>query len=229
MKKVFNLSVILAVLASALTFTSCDDDDDEATITITGTENAGEYVISAEAEIDEIAIYKESGDNESKMTSESEALTKAAKGQTTFLVNFSLFGEGTYKMSVKDKEGREEIKKNITVGSAAELNWVDEIEVSTGDVVFYKNADGQGEIKVVMANEASITVQIDGGEAVTISDAGESYILPDGSTSGINALKDKWETAQILVAKVMDKSMLAGGNGASLNTKFATKAAQLAK
>lgn len=229
MKKVFNLSVILAVLASALTFTSCSDDDDEATITITGTENAGEYVISAEAEIDEIAIYKESGDNESKMTSESEALTKAAKGQTTFLVNFSLFGEGTYKMSVKDKDGREEIKKNITVGSVAELNWVDEIEVSTGDEVFYKNADGQGSIYVVMANEASITVQINEGKAVTISDAGDSYILPDGSTSGIGALKDKWETAQILVAKVMGKSMLAGGNGASLNTKFATKAAQLAK
>lgn len=229
MKKVFNLSVILAVLASALTFTSCSDDDDEATITITGTENAGEYVISAEAEIDEIAIYKESGDNESKMTSESEALTKAAKGQTTFLVNFSLFGEGTYKMSVKDKEGREEIKKNIKVGSVAELNWVDEIEVSTGDEVFYKNADGQGSIYVVMANEASITVQINEGKAVTISDAGDSYILPDGSTSGIGALKDKWETAQILVAKVMGKSMLAGGNGASLNTKFATKAAQLAK
>ena len=229
MKKVFNLSVILAVLASALTFTSCSDDDDEATITITGTENAGEYVISAEAEIDEIAIYKESGDNESKMTSESEALTKAAKGQTTFLVNFSLFGEGTYKMSVKDKDGREEIKKNITVGSVAELNWVDEIEVSTGDEVFYKNADGQGSIYVVMANEASITVQINEGEAVTISDAGDSYILPNGTTSGIGALKDKWETAQILVAKVMGKSMLAGGNGASLNTKFATKAAQLAK
>lgn len=30
MKKVFNLSVILAVLASALTFTSCGDDDDDA-------------------------------------------------------------------------------------------------------------------------------------------------------------------------------------------------------
>lgn len=227
MKKVFNLSVILAVLASALTFTSCGDDDDEATITITGTENAGEYVISAEAEIDEIAIYKESGDNESKMTSESEALTKAAKGQTTFLVDFSLFGEGTYKMSVKDKDGREEIKKNITVGSVAELNWVDEIEVSTGDEVFYKNADGQGSIYVVMANEASITVQIGEGKAVTISDAGDSYILPDGTTSGFSALN--WETSQILVAKVNGKSKLAGGNSKDLKTQFATKAAQLAK
>ena len=77
----------------------------EATITITGTENAGEYVISAEAEIDEIAIYKESGDNESKMTSESEALTKAAKGQTTFLVNFSLFGEGTLSITASNNSG----------------------------------------------------------------------------------------------------------------------------
>lgn len=163
MKKVFNLSVILAVLASALTFTSCSEDDDSATITITGTENAGEYVISAEAEIDEIAIYKESGDNESKMTAESETLTKAAKGQTTFLVNFSLFGEGTYKMSVKDKEGREEIKKNIQVGSAAESfqltvggsNSSEGSYISISNKAVYKTTEAN-------ANAAAIEIVFDG-------------------------------------------------------------------
>lgn len=228
MKKVFNLSVILAVLASALTFTSCSDDDDEATIDFIKAEGQNAWTINAEAGIESIELYAVNGDESEYLKEISEGITKEAKGKTTYLLKD--LEAGTYKVNVTDKDGLKK-EKTIEVGAGAdvELNWVDEIEVSNGDLVYYKNADGQGEIYVVMANEASITVQINGGKAVTISDAGESYILPDGSTSGINALKDKWETAQILVAKVMEKSMLAGGNGASLNTKFATKAAQLAK
>lgn len=228
MKKVFNLSVILAVLASALTFTSCSDDDDEATIDFIKAEGQNAWTINAEAGIESIELYAVNGDESEYLKEISEGITKEAKGETTYLLKD--LEAGTYKVNVTDKDGLKK-EKTIEVGAGAdvELNWVDEIEVSNGDLVYYKNADGQGEIYVVMANEASITVQINGGKAVTISDAGESYILPDGSTSGIGALKDKWETAQILVAKVMEKSMLAGGNGASLNTKFATKAAQLAK
>ncbi|MEE1542177.1 MAG: hypothetical protein UF067_06880 [Paludibacteraceae bacterium] len=228
MKKVFNLSVILAVLASALTFTSCGDDDDDATIDFIKAEGQNAWTINAEAGIESIELYAVNGDESEYLKEISEGITKEAKGKTTYLLKD--LEAGTYKVNVTDKDGLKK-EKTIEVGAGAdvELNWVDEIEVSNGDLVYYKNADGQGEIYVVMANEASITVQINGGKAVTISDAGESYILPDGSTSGINALKDKWETAQILVAKVMEKSMLAGGNGASLNTKFATNAAQLAK
>ena len=228
MKKVFNLSVILAVLASALTFTSCSDDDDEATIDFIKAEGQNAWTINAEAGIESIELYAVNGDESEYLKEISEGITKEAKGETTYLLKD--LEAGTYKVNVTDKDGLKK-EKTIEVGAGAdvELNWVDEIEVSNGDLVYYKNADGQGEIYVVMANEASITVQINEGKAVTISDAGDSYILPDGSTSGIGALKDKWETAQILVAKVMEKSMLAGGNGASLNTKFATKAAQLAK
>lgn len=228
MKKVFNLSVILAVLASALTFTSCDDDDDEAGIEFMKAEGVDSWTITAEAGIESIELYAVNGDESEYLKEISEEITKKAEGNTTYVLKD--LEAGKYKVNVTDKDGLKK-EKTIEVGAGAdvELNWVDEIEVSNGDLVYYKNADGQGEIYVVMANEASITVQINGGKAVTISDAGESYILPDGSTSGISALKDKWETAQILVAKVMDKSMLAGGNGASLNTKFATKAAQLAK
>lgn len=231
MKKVFNLSVILAVLASALTFTSCSDDDDEATIDFIKAEGKNAWTINAEAGIDEIELSKvENGETTLDQTL-SKNLTDDAEGKTTYILDFDKLGlSGKFEITVIDKDGGKK-GKTIEVGAGAdvELNWVDEIEVSNGDLVYYKNADGQGEIYVVMANEASITVQINEGKAVTISDAGDSYILPDGSTSGIGALKDKWETAQILVAKVMGKSMLAGGNGASLNTKFATKAAQLAK
>lgn len=216
MKKVFNLSVILAVLASALTFTSCDDDDDEATITITGTENAGEYVISAEAEIDEIAIYKESGDNESKMTSESEALTKAAKGQTTFLVNFSLFGEGTYKMSVKDKDGREEIKKNITVGGAATYNFsAKSIAVEAGKEYVYSKKAGEGaaegSFKVTAAEKGSVTLEI-GGKTVTLSDAGASWLSNDFE-AWKNA--DVTSGADVLLCLLKESTNIAGATESS--------------
>lgn len=228
MKKVFNLSVILAVLASALTFTSCSDDDDEATIDFIKAEGQNAWTINAEAGIESIELYAVNGDESEYLKEISEGITKEAKGETTYLLKD--LEAGKYKVNVTDKDGLKK-EKTIEVGAGAdvELNWVDEIEVSTGDEVFYKNAKGQGKISVVKADEASITVKVDGGEDLIISDKGDSYILPDGTTSGINALKDKWETAEILVAKVMGKSMLAGGNGASLNTKFATNAAQLAK
>jgi hypothetical protein len=226
MKKVFNLSVILAVLASALTFTSCSDDDDEATIDFIKAEGQNAWTINAEAGIESIELYAVNGDESEYLKEISEGITKEAKGKTTYLLKD--LEAGKYKVNVTDKDGLKK-EKTIEVGAGAdvELNWVDEIEVSNGDLVYYKNADGQGEIYVVMANEASITVQINGGKAVTISDAGESYILPDGSTSGFSALN--WETTQILVAKVDKKSKLAGGNSKDLKTQFATNAAQLAK
>lgn len=226
MKKVFNLSVILAVLASALTFTSCDDDDDEAGIEFMKAEGVDSWTITAEAGIESIELYAVNGDESEYLKEISEEITKKAEGNTTYVLKD--LEAGKYKVNVTDKDGLKK-EKTIEVGAGAdvELNWVDEIEVSNGDLVYYKNADGQGEIYVVMANEASITVQINGGKAVTISDAGESYILPDGTTSGFSALN--WETTQILVAKVDKKSKLAGGNSKDLKTQFATNAAQLAK
>lgn len=228
MKKVFNLSVILAVLASALTFTSCSDDDDEATIDFIKAEGQNAWTINAEAGIESIELYAVNGDESEYLKEISEGITKEAKGETTYLLKD--LEAGTYKVNVTDKDGLKK-EKTIEVGAGAdvELNWVDELEVATGDEVYYKNDEKEGVIKIVVASTASITVQVDGGTAVTIGDGADdhSYVLPNGTTSSFSALN--WETSQILVAKVNGAAKLAGGNSQALKTQFATKASKLAK
>jgi len=112
MKKVFNLSVILAVLMAAFSFTSCSDDEDNATVEITldnnGAFKAGAAAtgsINAEAEIESITLFTVKGGAENSMAQQSAQMTEAAKGETAYAFRIERLAIGTYKLSVTDGDG----------------------------------------------------------------------------------------------------------------------------
>jgi hypothetical protein len=112
MKKVFNLSVILAVLASALTFTSCGDDDDDAPeilINVQTVASTAVIDITCDEDLTSVALWK--GGSKVKDLNLKEGLEKENKTVFT-LLNLE---DGDYKVRVAC-EGNGEAEESFTIG-----------------------------------------------------------------------------------------------------------------
>ena len=110
MKKVFNLSVILAVLMAAFSFTSCSDDDDDAKIEFSKSADGKSVTITAEAGIQKIEIEPVSAAGSVK------DVTGSAKGETTYKFSLESLEDGKYKITVTDKDDNKAFE-TVTVGS----------------------------------------------------------------------------------------------------------------
>lgn len=112
MKKVFNLSVILAVLASALTFTSCGDDDDDAPeilIDVQTVASTAVINITCDEDLTSVALWK--GGSKLKDLDLKDGLEKENK--TVFTVVD--LKDGDYKVKVAC-EGNGEAEEKFTIG-----------------------------------------------------------------------------------------------------------------
>lgn len=112
MKKVFNLSVILAVLASALTFTSCSDDDDDAPeilINVQTVASTAVIDITCDEDLTSVALWK--GGSKLKDLNLKEGVEKENKTVFT-LLNLE---DGDYEVRVAC-EGNGEAEEKFTIG-----------------------------------------------------------------------------------------------------------------
>ncbi|MEE0997867.1 MAG: hypothetical protein U0L74_10945 [Paludibacteraceae bacterium] len=217
MKKVFNLSVILAVLASALTFTSCSDDDDEATIDFIKAEGKNAWTINAEAGIDEIELSKVENGKTTLDQPLSKTLTDEAEGKTTYILDFDKLGlSGKFEITVIDKDGGK-TKMDVTVGAAAvTYNFsAKSIAVEAGKEYVYSKKAGEGaaegSFKVTAAEAGSVTLEI-GGKTVTLSDAGASWLSNDFE-AWKNA--DVTNGADVLLCLLKESTNIAGATESS--------------
>ncbi len=123
MKKVFNLSVILAVLIAAFSFTSCsDDDDDAAQITITFNQN-GKFasgddvtgkIVSAEEDLTKVVILLNGNAVKTITKFNSLPILKGDNGVYTMVIDGLV--DGSYTLRAESKTG--ESSAAFTVGSA---------------------------------------------------------------------------------------------------------------
>lgn len=181
MKKVFNLSVILAVLASALTFTSCSDDDDDAPeilIDVQTVASTAVINITCDEDLTSVALWK--GGSKLKDLDLKDGLEKENK--TVFTVVD--LKDGDYKVRVAcEGNGEAEEKFTIGEGGAATYNFsAKSIAVEAGKEYVYSKKAGEGaaegSFKVTAAKAGSVTLEI-GGKTVTLSDAGASWLSND--------------------------------------------------
>ncbi|HOU67464.1 MAG TPA: hypothetical protein PKW49_02630 [Paludibacteraceae bacterium] len=217
MKKVFNLSVILAVLMAAFSFTSCSDDEDNATVEITldnnGAFNAGSAVtgsINAEAEIESITLFSVNGGAETSMAQQSAEMTKAAKGETAYSFRIEGLAIGTYKLTATDGDGNIS-SKTFTLG----YSFSSSIEVAAGKTYIYSTDKKTlaGEFTVSAAETGSVTLTIS-SKTVTLSDAGNSYLSK--AFAGINKAAAEASPADVLfILKANSKSVASGTEATS--------------
>ena len=162
MKKVFNLSVILAVLASALTFTSCSDDDDDAPeilINVQTVASTAVIDITCDEDLTSVALWK--GGSKVKDLDLKDGLEKENKTVFT-LLNLE---DGDYKVRVAC-EGNGEAEESFTIGeggAAAESfqltvggsNSSEGSYISISNKAVYKTTEAN-------ANAAAIEIIFDG-------------------------------------------------------------------
>ena len=162
MKKVFNLSVILAVLASALTFTSCSDDDDDAPeilINVQTVASTAVIDITCDEDLTSVALWK--GGSKVKDVDLKDGLEKENKTVFT-LLNLE---DGDYKVRVAC-EGNGEAEESFTIGeggAAAESfqltvggsNSSEGSYISISNKAVYKTTEAN-------ANAAAIEIIFDG-------------------------------------------------------------------
>ena len=224
MKKVFNLSVILAVLMAAFSFTSCSDDDDDAAkidIKVETTTTSAIVAITSEEDLTAVELWQNG--SKSKNITVKDGSAKGKAGVNTYTIT-GLENGKKYTIKATSESGAAE--KEFTVGSNDEeeegdLEYnKDELSVKAGDVIFYQHGSQLGQFTVVEASASAITLENVLGNTIELSDAGKSYIGMSGLA--IN-LADAKAAGEIILAKVNGKAMVAGGASSELNTKFDQK------
>ena len=230
MKKVFNLSVILAVLMAAFSFTSCSDDDDDAAkidIKVETTTTSAIVAITSEEDLTAVELWQNG--SKSKNITVKDGSAKGKAGVNTYTIT-GLENGKKYTIKATSESGAAE--KEFTVGSNDEEGdddtefTADEYTVKAGDVIEYEHGALFGEIEVVSASTEAIVVKVNGGSEQTLSDAGTSYLSIMGAAinkAGADA------SNEILVAKVNKKAILAGGASSELATNYTKNATKLNK
>jgi hypothetical protein len=214
MKKVFNLSVVLAVLFAAFTFTSCDnDDDDAASITIalnqSGIFTSGDLIAgtitSPDEDLTKVTIMKEGSAVKTYTSFNSLPIQKGNNGVYAISIS-DVTATGEYKMIAESKTGREErsftIQPNIDWASGTNT-------ISQNGTYYYKQGTTTGTLVVSVLTTASVAVSLDGKATVTLSDTGNSYLKKDGTSSaqsGVNA-------ANFLLAKRNGQAQIVDKDG----------------
>lgn len=229
MKKVFNLSVILAVLMAAFSFTSCSDEDDDANISIKVSSTAAgdaAYVTVTADDIESIMV----GQNGSLKEISSDDL-KLAKNGKEFKISNLTKGQ-KYTIQVRTKDAQKSVDfvagQDLDDNNNEEGDIVcdkDEVAVEAGDAIAYTHGSQMGQYTIKSASATEIVLVNVVGTEITLSDAGSSYIL----TTGLAGKKADADAAgEILLAKVSGKAMIAGGASSQLKTQYAKNATKLA-
>lgn len=232
MKKVFNLSVILAVLAAAFSFTSCSDDDDDAAsvkISVESAVSSAIVTITSDEDLTAVELWQngskiknidvKSGTNKGKATVNVYTIIDLKNGEKYTVKASTETGasEKAFTVGVNEPEG--EGDGDVTCDK-------DELSVKAGDVIFYTHGSSMGQYEVKEASAESITLVSVLGSEIVISDAGKSYISVNGLAMSLNDAK---AAGEILLAKVAGKAMVAGGASSELKTQFTTNATKLGK
>lgn len=222
MKKVFNLSVILAVLMAAFSFTSCSDDDDDAKIEFSKSADGKSVTITAEAGIQKIEIEPVSAAGSVK------DVTGSAKGETTYKFSLENYEDGKYKITVTDKDDNKAFE-TVTVGASQggddeETPNKNEVSPKEGDVISWVHNGQKGQFFVLAVSDKSITLANNIGGEFELSDAGTSYLSVAQQPM---KLADAKSAGEILIAKVNGKAVIAGGASSMLDTKFEKNATKL--
>jgi hypothetical protein len=212
MKKVFNLSIILAVLA-AFTLTSCNpEEEDAATVTITldkTTLSEGEALtgkIISDNNLKEVTILKDGSTLADYPTTDFGTGKPISGKDGSYIIRIDGLLAGSYTIRATDKNGKE-ANKSFTV----EFDWTSGVNtISENGAYYYKQGTTTGTLVVSELTEASVKVALNGKAAVTLSDAGTSYLLKDGTASnqaGVNA-SNFLLAKKSAVATIVDKDGL---------------------
>ena len=199
MKKVFNLAVIVAVLAAAFSFTSCSKEGNiELTINskefplggpVTGT-------ITSDNKIETVKIEKQDPDNifqpfrtiQRKDFGAASGVVEAESG--SYLLSITINEAGVYTIQAIDKDGNESQKVRFTIksngGGGINYNLTSFVAVA-GDVYAYQhNGVERGTFTIASvtkgAGDTGYEVVFSNGITATISWVGDSYLMVDGST-----------------------------------------------
>lgn len=158
MKKVFNLSVILAVLASALTFTSCSDDDDDAPeilIDVQTVASTAVINITCDEDLTSVALWK--GGSKLKDLDLKDGLEKENK--TVFTVVD--LKDGDYKVRVAcEGNGEAEEKFTIGEGGAAAESFQLTVGGSNSSEGSYISISNKAVYKTTEANANAAAIEI---------------------------------------------------------------------
>lgn len=158
MKKVFNLSVILAVLASALTFTSCGDDDDDAPqilINVQTVASTAVIDITCDEDLTSVALWK--GGSKVKDLDLKDGLEKENKTVFT-LVDLE---DGDYKVRVAcEGNGEAEEKFTIGEGGAAAESFQLTVGGSNSSEGSYISISNKAVYKTTEANANAAAIEI---------------------------------------------------------------------
>ena len=208
MKKVFNLTVMLAALMTAVMFSSCGSDEDAATITIdfnqggkfvTG-ETVTATITSKEEKLTSIELWKG--------TSKDKNLTIPDAKDGVYTLNITGLADGSYTLKVASKTGATE--GSFTIAPPADI-WegaANQIVVETNKSYLCKQDGVEYTIEIVSATKDAITLKLDNGSSVELGDAAtlKSFI----SQSGVAMSQPDANTnaGSVLFAKLSGSSVL---------------------
>lgn len=184
MKKVFNLSVILAVLAAAFSFTSCSDDDDDAAavdVKVAVVESTAAVTAISEEDIVSIELWKDG--------SKKQTITKGWQGDKgSVAYTFSNLEGGKYKVVVTTKTGASEKEFTIAGGAAESKTFTLEIgggQSAAGSYISIKN-EAVYTTSQANANAAAIEIVFDGKEFKSATESTNSAFKAEASAEVTN-------------------------------------------
>ena len=196
MKKVFNLSIILAALTAALTFSSCGNDDDKEApeIVIGSITETGVYgQILTDSDLKSVDLQQDGRSVTGWPKSDFKDAGQPISGKDgNYNINISGLTPGTkYKLVAVDKADKQDSKEFTTLGGAPVIDWPSGTNTITANgTYYYKQGTTIGQLVVSSLSATSVKVSLDGKAEVTLSDADMSYLLNDGTASkqaGVNA------------------------------------------
>jgi len=205
MKKVFNLSVILAVLMAVFSFTSCGNEEEAASVSVkfsnSGTVELGDPIvatITADEKIESIELWK----NNSRLKSYSQMPT-LTNGVATFTIPAAdINAVGTYELRITTK-GNGATNGTFNVIFIPDFTGAPS-KITENGAYYYKQGTTIGTLVVSNLTTASVTVSLDGKTAVELSDAVASYLMNDGTNSQrANAVAN---ASKVVLAKLSGKA-----------------------
>jgi len=206
MKKVFNLSIILAVLASALTFSSCSKDEDGPEIEAMAMGGSVVGTVKSEAGLKSATLERDGKTVTPGWPITDFGAGKAVSGSAKdgYIIAISGLIDGKYVLIVVDKNDRKDsFEFEVGSGIVPPINrWEnapDKIDVASGKDYECKQGNFEYDIEIVSASGASITLKLDGTQ-VTLSDAGTSYISQAGA--GLTKAQADAAPSTVLFAKL---------------------------
>ena len=217
MKKVFNLSIILAVLAAAFTFSSCKEEEEGPAINAMEMNGFVTGGIVSEAGLKSATLEKD-GKTVSGWPLTDFGAGKAVSGSAKegYTITISGLEAGKYVFIAIDKNDKKDsFEFTVGGGTIQEPDWSKGTNTITANGTYdYKQGTNKGVLVVSNLSAASVTVKLDNYTEVVLSDNGDSYLLKTGISSpqsGANA-------SNFLLAKSGSEAKIVDADG--LKTKI---------